>query len=621
MSEHLTEQELIDYAYDLAPQGAIQQVRSHLETCESCRTRLECLKSKLGALELLREEIQPSTELIDRVVGSAAAPVRRTISLHRPLYWIGGIAAAIIIGCVLLISNHGPERKGGTKYVTNERMLAPERDSANAERPNAIAEKAKNLGTGAVATLTAAPPQAPALVPAPAQPSALETVEEPPFAPASAIELVVLPRRENVQLTIYNSADLTLVRERRDLTLKRGWNWLQFMWANTLIDPTSLNLEPTEHKDEVRIQQLVFPPRLRELGRWLIHSDVTGRVPFELTYFTSGLAWRAFYMGTLSQDEKTMRLESYVRVDNKSGEDYEEAQTRVIVGKVHLLDEIAQLARQQYPYGSPSALYGIRSRGLSRHDKTRQYNYDAEADSPKLSLMLDRFEAKEIRKEGLSEYFLYTIEGTETIPNQWGKRLLSFEASDIPVESLCKYDEQRWGDQTIRFLSFANDEEHKLGETPLPDGTVRIYGRTDEQGHLSYVGGMDVKYVPIGEEVELNLGPARFVEVKPVLMDQREENHVFDPNGNLTGWDDVRTWKVEIANAGTLPVEIEITRGFDTPYWELTPSGDGVTYTKHDVTHARFKLGVEPRSKRAFTYTATVYRGVRQTEYVKRNQK
>ncbi|NIS79893.1 MAG: hypothetical protein GTO14_06750, partial [Anaerolineales bacterium] len=43
--------------------------------------------------------------------------------------------------------------------------------------------------------------------------------DKPPFAPASAIELVVLPRRDKVQLTIYNSADLTLVRERRNLTL------------------------------------------------------------------------------------------------------------------------------------------------------------------------------------------------------------------------------------------------------------------------------------------------------------------------------------------------------------------------------------------------------------------
>ncbi|MHC4297642.1 MAG: anti-sigma factor [Planctomycetota bacterium] len=126
--------------------------------------------------------------------------------------------------------------------------------------------------------------------------------EEPPFAPASAIELVTLPRRDNVQLTIYNSADLTLVRERRNLTLKQGWNWLQLMWANTLIDPTSLSLEPAAHGDKIDVQQLVFPARLRELGRWLIRSEISGQVPFEITYFTSGLTWRAFLAGVLHGD-------------------------------------------------------------------------------------------------------------------------------------------------------------------------------------------------------------------------------------------------------------------------------------------------------------------------------
>ena len=46
------------------------------------------------------------------------------------------------------------------------------------------------------------------------------------------VDLVTLPKREGVQLTIYNSADLTLVKERRHVTLKRGvtdsmdlWEW------------------------------------------------------------------------------------------------------------------------------------------------------------------------------------------------------------------------------------------------------------------------------------------------------------------------------------------------------------------------------------------------------------
>ena len=63
-------------------------------------------------------------------------------------------------------------------------------------------------------------------------------------AAQAKIDLVTLPSRDTVQLTIYNSADMTLVRESRDLTLKTGNNKLQFSWANTLIDPTSLEMLP-----------------------------------------------------------------------------------------------------------------------------------------------------------------------------------------------------------------------------------------------------------------------------------------------------------------------------------------------------------------------------------------
>ena len=45
-------------------------------------------------------------------------------------------------------------------------------------------------------------------------------------AAKAKVDLVTLPTRDTVQLTIYNSADMTLVRESRALTLKDGKNKL-----------------------------------------------------------------------------------------------------------------------------------------------------------------------------------------------------------------------------------------------------------------------------------------------------------------------------------------------------------------------------------------------------------
>ena len=44
----------------------------------------------------------------------------------------------------------------------------------------------------------------------------------------AAVDLVTVPTREGTQLTIYNSEDITMVREHRLLTVKEGVNRIQF---------------------------------------------------------------------------------------------------------------------------------------------------------------------------------------------------------------------------------------------------------------------------------------------------------------------------------------------------------------------------------------------------------
>ena len=421
------------------------------------------------------------------------------------------------------------------------------------------------------------------------------------------VDLVTLPTRDTVQLTIYNSADMTLVRESRALTLKDGVNKLQFSWVNTLIDPTSLEMLPKTNADKIDIADLTYPPRVRNLGLWNIESDVSGKVPVEISYLTSGLSWRAFYMGTLTEDEETMRLQGYVRVTNNSGEDYENAQTRLIVGKVHILDEIAELARRQYPYGRPGEVIAPpmapASRARGRMEDKRAFGLAEESAA--------RLEVKEIRKEGLSEYFLYTIEGKETIPTGWSKRLLSFEVDEVPVVNLYKYEEERYGTSVVRFLSFKNDKEHELGDTPIPGGMLKVYRDAGDEGHLSYTGQSSFKYIPVDEDVELNLGAVADIVAEPKLMDFETENYEFDRRGNVTGWDEIRTFEVEVKNTRDIGIKVEIKRNFNTSYWQLTKSGDFGEFEQVDMDTVKFTLELKPRSAKKFEYVLRTYHGTR----------
>ena len=69
-------------------------------------------------------------------------------------------------------------------------------------------------------------------------------------------------------------------------------------------------------------------------------------------------------------------------------------------------------------------------------------------------------------KEGLSEYFIYTVEGTETIPNGWSKRMRSFDADEVPLKIQYRYRPREYGQQLVRMYLMTNDEESKLGTTP-----------------------------------------------------------------------------------------------------------------------------------------------------------
>jgi hypothetical protein len=307
-----------------------------------------------------------------------------------------------------------------------------------------------------------------------------------------------------------------------------------------------------------------------------------------------------------------MRLEGYVRVTNNSGEDYENAQTRLIVGKVHILDQIARLAKRQFPYGRPGVALGDRYAAgyitdLAEKPESR-VKKDMEADFLGFSR---RVEPKEIRKEGLSEYFLYTIEGTETIPNDWSKRLPSFEADGILVTNLYKFEQERYGESVVRFLSFKNDKKHNLGETPIPGGLLKVYRTTDEEQHLAYEGQSNFKYIPVDEDVELNLGTVQNVIVKPKLMEMQSQNYDFDWKGNITGWEEEKTWKIEVKNTRKLPVRLEIKRNIPVKKWDIENKGDCGVYEKEDVDTVKYTLDLQPESKQEFEYVVTTYHGTR----------
>src|SRR6188768_2026683 len=168
-------------------------------------------------------------------------------------------------------------------------------------------------------------------------------------ASAKNVDLSTVPKRDTVSLTIYNSEDLTLVRETRAVTFKKGVNPLQFSWANTLIDPTSVELRFVSHADQLDVLDTTFPHDKPQMLYWNVQSEFDGEATIQITYFTSGITWSADYLCIADKDEQQMSFEGFVRVFNNSGEEYEDAQVRLVVGTINLVEKIAKLANISVP--------------------------------------------------------------------------------------------------------------------------------------------------------------------------------------------------------------------------------------------------------------------------------
>ena len=378
-------------------------------------------------------------------------------------------------------------------------------------------------------------------------------------AQARDIDLVTLPPRDAVQLTIYNSEDMTLVKEKRSITFKKGVNRLQFSWANTLIDPTSVFLRPMEHEADIEVADTTFPADRPQVLIWNVESKFEGQAVVEVTYFTSGISWSADYAMITNAAETTASFDGYVTVVNHSGEDYEGAEMRLVVGVINLVEKIAQLARP--PVAEPGKPQGRSEQRLRE---------DLQVVLTDALIVFEREEAAKkpgearrppkIVKEGLSEYFIFTVEGKQTVKTGWSQRMVSFRTKDVPFEVLYRYRPHQYGPRPVRFFMLANDAEHKLGESPLPDGVIRVFRDNGRDG-LNFFTAQSTKYIPIREKIELNVGKDDQVVYERVVLDVARQNFLYDETKTppiVVGWDETRKWQEEIRNYRSKPIKIEI---------------------------------------------------------------
>jgi hypothetical protein len=425
---------------------------------------------------------------------------------------------------------------------------------------------------------------------------------------AKNVDLVTLPERDSVQLTIYNSEDLTLVKETRSISLKKGANELQFSWANTLIDPTSVEFRPIEHESDVEVTHTIFPGQKPQHLIWHIESKFEGQIKVEVTYFTSGLSWAMDYVGVTDADETKMKFDGFVRVYNNSGEEYENAQIRLVVGTINLVEKIRELAqRRGIPEPAPAEEEYDKMREDSAREMMDEKGAGYEADLPTKD---GKHKAGErgIIKEGLSEYFIFSIEGEETVKNGWSKRMRAVKAENVKFDIVYRMRSYQYGPRPVRYFIWKNDSEHGLGDSPMPDGRIRLF-RIGLGDGLSFLGEQNVNYVPIKADIEINLGTDDLVVYETKKASTKRFNfHFTRPAWNeeyVDGWDEETKWIDSIKNYRTKPIVFELRRQW---YGDVEYASE-VTSTLFDYQTVETKFNVPARKVQEYPCTVLLHQG------------
>jgi len=153
------------------------------------------------------------------------------------------------------------------------------------------------------------------------------------------IKLVTLPVRERVEIQL-NNANATLVEEERIVTLLKGTNHVDFSWSNTAIDKGTILfrvvdmpkrdkqagdaaslVSPDGKVEMIRVINVAYPPGENALV-WEVYAEQAVAARVRISYLIANLRRSFNYRAVAENDESTLLLRKYIRLDNFSGEEF-----------------------------------------------------------------------------------------------------------------------------------------------------------------------------------------------------------------------------------------------------------------------------------------------------------
>lgn len=158
----------------------------------------------------------------------------------------------------------------------------------------------------------------------------LAITELAPSIAEARIKLITLPVRQRVEVQLDHER-ATLVEEERIVPLVKGINQVDFSWANTSIDPGTIVFRvmgpAADGEDkaakplDVKVLSVSYPPNENALV-WQVSASDSGAARVRISYILGNLSKSFNYRAVAAQDESTLDLRQFIRVQNLANESF-----------------------------------------------------------------------------------------------------------------------------------------------------------------------------------------------------------------------------------------------------------------------------------------------------------
>lgn len=459
------------------------------------------------------------------------------------------------------------------------------------------------------------------------------TADKPESFFASLAQAEESLQKGETEVTVYNS-NLALIKEQREIDLKKGYNQVRYVDVPSLInatsvffqdlfDPKAQVVEQAYQYDLISRDKLLEKYLDKEITLQVREGDTVVDYKGKLLGYKDGILLSTDKGVKNFQDVSTISFSEipgglltkptlvWTIYTEKEGK--HNAQTSYLTGGLTWnADYIAVVDKDDKNVDLKGWTTIVNNSGSGfPNAKLKLVAGDVNRVQPQsrgVGMMEDKAlmapEATNggFKEQSFFEYHLYTLGRRTDIINNESKQISLLEAKGVSGEKEYVFDSSSYyyyggGEDKGKIqvkMKMKNSEEKGLG-IPLPKGIIRVY-KADSDGQLQFIGEDQIDHTPKDEDIELLLGNAFDLTATKKEVDSKYDSGIF-------GFKNCNTNKYEITlkNHKTEDVTIKVVE--NTYGTNLEVLDNSLEYKKTEAGKLEFMVPVAKDKETVLTYT------------------